>query len=255
MLRHRSYPNFPQIDYEFQKFLLLKIRAYCYLKGRSFKHPRFQFSTNLSPPSFTRFTFTLRFASVYANIRGQITIIRPRTPPTPIHESSKTSRRDNGLTLPRCGWWSKWTARFFTEPLRRGLIFRVHDAPPNIYIYIYSLIYSLHRPIDNFHVELIEHRWARIGRNLLYQRPCWILKTKFEGERKWHNLDNRVDWREGRRRRGKRVVQEVTAEGVVRGKKEGGGTEARGGGGGGGGRHVALHESRHGGWFRGSEVV
>lgn len=142
MLRHRSYPNFPQIDYEFQKFLLLKIRAYCYLKGRSFKHPRFQFSTNLSPPSFTRFTFTLRFASVYANIRGQITIIRPRTPPTPIHESSKTSRRDNGLTLPRCGWWSKWTARFFTEPLRRGLIFRVHDAPPNIYIYIFSYIFS-----------------------------------------------------------------------------------------------------------------
>lgn len=39
-----------------------------------------------------------------------------------------------------------------------------------------------------------------------------------------------MDWREGRRRRGKRVVQEVTAEGVVRGKKEGGGTEARGGG-------------------------
>ena len=28
-----------------------------------------------------------------------------------------------------------------------------------------------------------------------------------------------LDWREGRRWRGKRVVQEVTAEGVVRGKE------------------------------------
>lgn len=43
-----------------------------------------------------------------------------------------------------------------------------------------------------------------------------------------------VDWREGRSWGGKRVVQEVTAEGVVRGKggwKRVRGTEARGGGG------------------------